>query len=176
MNNASNKCITDSSLRKKLNKIKEFKQKIVGIKQEDLKKDSGPKSDKVQKSKDKIDSLFFTNDHEKSGKRHKLKLITRNQLFIYFDEIKNKKGQSLYPIIEEAKNGKNSNKSKSFRLSNIKSHKTIQIKDNKIKIIKKMKLRKIMKKNLKRKKKKKIKKMKRIKKNMKKMTLKIMPK
>ena len=132
MSNASNKCITDSSLRKKLNKIKEFKQKIVGIKQEDLKKDSGPKSDKVQKSKDKIDSLFFTNDHEKSGKRHKLKLITRNQLFIYFDEIKNKKGQSLYPIIEEAKNGKNSNKSKSFRLSNIKSHKTIQIKDNKI--------------------------------------------
>ena len=132
MNNASNKCITDSSLRKKLNKIKEFKQKIVGIKQENLKKDSGPKSDKVQKSKDKIDSLFFTNNHEKSGKRHKLKLITRNQLFIYFDEIKNKKGQSLYPIIEEAKNGKNSNKSKSFRLSNIKSHKTIQIKDNKI--------------------------------------------
>ena len=66
MNNASNKCITDSSLRKKLNKIKEFKQKIVGIKQEDLKKDSGPKSDKVQKSKDKIDSLFFTNNQEKS--------------------------------------------------------------------------------------------------------------
>ena len=122
MNNVNNKCITDSSIKRKLNKIKEFKQKIVAIKPEDLKKESGPKSPTGQKSKDKIENLFYSNHLQKSSKKHKLKLITRNQLF-----------NSLYPILEESKNGKNSFKSKSFRINNIKQNKNIQI--NNIKII-----------------------------------------
>ena len=135
MNNANNKCITDSSIKRKLNKIKEFKQKIVSIKPEDLMKESTIKSPTGHKSKDKIENLFCSNHLQKSSKKHKLKLITRNQLVIYFDDLKNKKGNSLYPILEESKNGKNSFKSKSFRLSNIKQNKNMQI--NNIKIIQK---------------------------------------
>ena len=135
MNNESNKCITDSAIKRKLNKIKEFKQKIVSIKPEELKKGSGPMSVTGQKSKKKIENLFYSSNLHKQSKNHKLKLTTRNQLFIYFDELNNKKGNSLYPILEDSKNGKNSNKSKSFRLSNIKSNKIIQI--NNIKIISK---------------------------------------
>ena len=133
MSNANNKCITDSSMKRKLNKIKEFKQKIVSIKPEDLRKESGSKSLTGQKSKDKIENLFYINHLQKSSKKNKLKLITRNQLIIYFDDLKHKKGNSLYPILEESKNGKNSFKSKSFRLSNIKQNKNIQL--NNIKII-----------------------------------------
>ena len=135
MNNANNKCINDSSIKRKLNKIKEFKQKVVSIKPEDLMKESSIKSPTGHKSKDKIENLFCSNHLQKSSKKHKLKLITRNQLVIYFDDLKNKKGNSLYPILEESKNGKNSFKSKSFRLSNIKQNKNMQI--NNIKIIQK---------------------------------------
>ena len=135
MSNANNKCITDSSIKRKLNKIKEFKQKIVSIRPEDLRKESGSKSLTGQKSKDKIENLFYSNHLQKSSKKHKLKLITRNQLIIYFDDLKHKKRNSLYPILEESKNGKNSFKSKSFRLNNIKQNKNIQL--NNIKIIQK---------------------------------------
>ena len=131
MSNENNKCITDIAIKKKLHKIKAFKQKVVGIKPEELKSDPVPKFITGEKAKAKMDSIFLPNSIEHSAKKQRLKLVTRNQLFIYLDEPKKKKGKSLYPIIEETKNGKSSQKSRSCRLGNDNSNK-IQLKALKI--------------------------------------------
>ena len=134
MSNENNKCITDIAIKKKLHKIKAFKQKVVGIKAEELKSDPVPKFITGEKAKAKMDSMFLPNNVEHSAKKQRLKLVTRDQLFIYLDEPRKKKGKSLYPIIEETKIGKSSQKSRSCRLGNDNSNK-IQI--NALKIISK---------------------------------------
>ena len=126
--NDENKNITDMSLKKKLNKIKSFKKQVVDIKPEELKNDYVPKFITGEKAREKMDSMYLSNSMANSAKKQKLKLITRNDLFIYFEESKKKKSKKLNPIIEESKNSKSSQKRKASIINNIKTNKTISLK------------------------------------------------
>ena len=126
--NDENKNITDMSLKKKLNKIKSFKKQVVDIKPEELKNDYVPKFITGEKAREKMDSMYLSNSMANSAKKQKLKLITRNDLFIYFEESKRKKSKKLNPIIEESKNSKSSQKRKASIINNIKTNKTISLK------------------------------------------------
>ena len=132
MSKEKNKCITEIMIKKKLHKIKAFKQQVVGIKPEELKNEPITKFITGEKAKTKMDSLYLPNCLEQSAKKPKLKLVTRNQLYIYLDEPRKNKGKNLCPITEERKNGKSSQKCRSCRLANGNSNKTIQIKAFKI--------------------------------------------
>ena len=132
MSKEKNKCITEIMIKKKLHKIKAFKQQVVGIKPEELKNEPITKFITSEKAKTKMDSLYLPNCLEQSAKKPKLKLVTRNQLYIYLDEPRKNKDKNLCPIIEERKNGKSSQKCSSCRLANGNSNKTIQIKAFKI--------------------------------------------
>ena len=131
MTDEKNKCITDAAFQKKLEKIKEFKRKIVSIKPEELKGDSVPKLFTGEKAKEKMDSYFLPNRVENSAKKHRLKLITRNELFIYLDEPKNPNIKKLRPILEESKNERVLNR-KNNHLNNIKTNKSVKIKSIKL--------------------------------------------
>ena len=71
------KCITDITFQKKLEQIKEFKQKDVGLKSEDFKSNTKPILYTGEKAKIKMDSIYSPNDLENSSRKRKLKLITR---------------------------------------------------------------------------------------------------
>ena len=129
MSDEKNKCITDIAIKKKLEKIKAFKQRVVGIKPEELKNDATPVLYTGEKAKEKMDSIYLPNCVENSAKKHRLKLVTRNELFIYLDEPKKKNGKLLQPILEESKSGK---RMKSHRLNDIRTNKTVHIKSIKI--------------------------------------------
>ena len=145
MTDEKNKCITDIAIRKKLEKIKAFKQRVVGIKPEELKNDALPVLYTGEKAKEKMDSIYLPNCVENSAKKQRLKLVTRNELFIYLDEPKKKNGKLLQPILEETKSGK---RMKSQRLNDIKTNKTVQIKAIKIMAKDEKLLKTISKKNI----------------------------
>ena len=127
MTDEKNNCITDSLFQKKLEKIKAFKRKIVSIKPEEVNGESMPKLFTGEKAKEKMDSIYLPNSVENSAKKHRLKLITRNELFIYLDEPKKQKSKMLQPI-EESKNEYSAGIRKITKLNNIKTNKTVQIK------------------------------------------------
>ena len=127
MTDEKNNCITDSLFQKKLEKIKAFKRKIVSIKPEEVNGESMPKLFTGEKAKEKMDSIYLPNSVENSAKKHRLKLITRNELFIYLDEPKKQKNKMLQPI-EESKNEYSAGIRKITKLNNIKTNKTVQIK------------------------------------------------
>ena len=129
MSDDKNKCLTDIAMKKKLEKIKAFKQRVVGIKPEELKNDPLSMLYPGEKAKEKMDNIYVPNNLENSTRKHKLKLVTRNELFIYLDEPKNKHNKILQPILEETKSG---SRRKSHRLKDNNTNKTVQIKSIKI--------------------------------------------
>lgn len=102
MSDEKNKCITDISMRKKLNKVRSFKDKIINAKSEEQKNDALPKLIN-NNIKIKGYSIFFSNSKDNSTQKPKLILLTREQLNLYLDESKknkNKGSQRLHPIYE----------------------------------------------------------------------------
>ena len=126
------KCVTDIIFQKKLDKIKAFKSRIVSIKPEELKGDDEPKLYTGEKAKEKMDSIYLPNCIENSAKKHRLKLVTRNELFIYLDEPRKQNKKPLKPIIEESKNSISVQKRNNTKLNDIKTNKTTRIKTIKI--------------------------------------------
>ena len=134
MSDEKNKCITDISMRKKLNKVRSFKDKIINAKSEEQKNDALPKLIN-NNIKIKGYSIFFSNSKDNSTQKPKLILLTREQLNLYLDESKknkNKGSQRLHPIFEESKNDKNMRSKNNSKINNIKSNKTVQIKTIKL--------------------------------------------
>ena len=127
------KCITDITFQKKLDQIKEFKQKVVGLKSEDFKSNTKPILYTGEKAKIKMDSIYSPNDLENSSRKRKLKLITRNDLYsIYLDDHKKTKDKKLQPIKQTIEENKNESQNKSKKLKDIKTNRTVQIKSIKI--------------------------------------------
>ena len=79
MSDEKNKCITDISMRKKLNTVRSFKDKIINAKSEEQKNDALPKLIN-NNIKIKGYSIFFSNSKDNSTQKPKLILLTREQL------------------------------------------------------------------------------------------------
>ena len=122
------KCITDTTFQKKLNQIKAFKQKVIKIKSEDFKSEAKPILYTGDKAKIKMDSIFSRNSPENSARKSKLKLITRNDVYIYLNEQKKNKNIKLQPIKKTIEENKSESLNNIKKLNDIKTNRTIQIK------------------------------------------------